>query len=68
VTFLWGKQRTLHVFSESGKSAMVRLRESDGGRALQEAADPVPLGVHVLSEPSAKPSLEFWVELPSLPR
>lgn len=48
MTFLIAKQRTLHVFSESGKSIPVSLRERDGNVAVFESAEPIPVGVDVV--------------------
>lgn len=47
VTFLLAKQRTLHVFSENGKSIPVSLRERDGNVAVFESTHPIPVGVYV---------------------
>ncbi len=47
MTFLLAKQRTLHVFSDNGKSIPVSLRERDGNVAVFESAEPIPVGVFV---------------------
>lgn len=47
MTFLLAKQRTLHVFSDNGKSIQVSLRERDGNVAVFEASEPIPVGVIV---------------------
>jgi len=47
VTFLMARQRTLHVFSDNGKSIPVSLRERDGNVAVFEAAEAIPVGVYV---------------------
>jgi hypothetical protein len=47
VTFLLAKQRTLHVFSDNGKSIPVSLRERDGNVAVFECSEPIPVGVIV---------------------
>jgi hypothetical protein len=47
VTFLLAKQRTLHVFSDNGKSIPVSLRERDGNVAVFESSEPIPVGVFV---------------------
>lgn len=47
MTFLLAKQRTLHVFSDNGKSIQVSLREHDGNVAVFEASEPIPVGVIV---------------------
>jgi hypothetical protein len=47
VTFLLAKQRTLHVFSENGKSIPVSLRERDGSVAVFESTEAIPVGVFV---------------------
>jgi len=47
VTFLLAKQRTLHVFSENGKSIPVSLRERDGNVAVFESTEAIPVGVFV---------------------
>ena len=41
------RQRTLHVFSDNGKSIPVSLRERDGNVAVFEAAEAIPVGVYV---------------------
>jgi hypothetical protein len=41
------KQRTLHVFSENGKSIPVSLRERDGNVAVFQSTEPIPVGVYV---------------------
>lgn len=48
MTFLLARRRTLHVFSESGKSIPVSLREQDGNVAVFESAEPIPVGVDVV--------------------
>ncbi len=45
--FLLAKQRTLHVFSESGRSIPVDLREPDGNVAVFESTEAIPVGVFV---------------------
>ncbi len=45
--FLLAKQRTLHVFSDNGKSIQVSLRERDGNIAVFAASEPIPVGVVV---------------------
>ena len=47
MTFLLAKQRTLHVFSDNGKSIPVSLRERDGNVAVFESSEPIPVGVYV---------------------
>ena len=47
VTFLLAKQRTLHVFSDNGKSIPVSLRERDGNVAVFESTEAIPVGVYV---------------------
>lgn len=47
MTFLLAKQRTLHVFSDNGKSIQVSLRERDGNVAVFEASEQIPVGVIV---------------------
>jgi hypothetical protein len=41
------KQRTLHVFSDNGKSIPVSLRERDGNVAVFESSEAIPVGVVV---------------------
>lgn len=47
MTFLLAKQRTLHVFSDNGKSIQVSLRERDANIAVFAASEPIPVGVVV---------------------
>lgn len=47
MTFLLAKQRTLHVFSDNGKSIQVSLRERDSNIAVFAASEPIPVGVVV---------------------
>jgi hypothetical protein len=47
VNFLIAKRRTLHIFSENGRSIPVSLRERDGNVAVFESQEPIPLGVFV---------------------
>jgi len=47
VNFLLAKRRTLHVFSDNGKSIPVSLRERDGNVAVFESSEPIPVGVFV---------------------
>lgn len=57
MTFLLAKQRTLHVFSENGKSIPVSLRERDGNVAVFESTEPIPVGVFVEWVGSAEANL-----------
>ncbi len=41
------KRRTLHIFSENGRSIPVCTRERDGNIAVFESSEPIPVGVHV---------------------
>lgn len=47
MNFLIAKRRTLHVFSENGRSIPVCLRERDGNVAVFESQEPIPVGVYV---------------------
>lgn len=47
MNFLIAKRRTLHVFSENGRSIPVSLRERDGNVAVFESQEPIPVGVFV---------------------
>lgn len=47
MNFLLAKRRTLHVFSDNGKSIPVSLRERDGNVAVFESSEPIPVGVFV---------------------
>jgi hypothetical protein len=47
VSILLAKRRTLHIFSDNGKSIPVSLRERDGSVAVFESREPIPVGVDV---------------------
>ncbi len=44
---LLAKQRTLHVFSDNGKSIPVSLRDEGNNIAAIESCQPIPVGVEV---------------------
>jgi hypothetical protein len=47
MTFVMAKQRTLHVFTEQGKTLAVNLREREAGFAVYVSGEPVPVGMLV---------------------
>lgn len=47
MTFLFAKQRTLHIFGENGKPIPVCLKERDGNVAVFESKESIPVGVFV---------------------
>ncbi|MBZ2183361.1 MAG: hypothetical protein K7J46_01535 [Bryobacter sp.] len=47
MSILLAKQRTLHVFSDNGKSIPVSLRNQGGNIVAIESCQPIPVGVEV---------------------
>ncbi|MFN7545208.1 MAG: hypothetical protein ACK5TN_20720 [Acidobacteriota bacterium] len=57
MSILLAKQRTLHVFSDNGKSIPVSLRNQGGNIAGIESCQPIPVGFEV-----------SWIHGPDSPR